>query len=222
MPVKRKSRGRSKGQKGRSSYVQCGSCGQLVPRDKATDHGTYLGEHGYLGKRPHLYEEVSHIPLIIRMPDSENTEPGRCDALVQPPDIAPTLLDLANPEKPESLEGISLESLVRGEEEWKRNLVVSSQGLVPVDGAHANARRMTVTSKEWALIAVRPDISAKDELEREVKSELYHLQTDPTQTRNLYDERKDVAQKLHASMINFLESIKTSKEILNLWSKPAA
>ncbi|MDH5634206.1 MAG: 30S ribosomal protein S26e [Candidatus Bathyarchaeota archaeon] len=35
MPVKRKSRGRSKGQKGRSSYVQCGSCGQLVPRDKA-------------------------------------------------------------------------------------------------------------------------------------------------------------------------------------------
>ncbi|MCW4026463.1 MAG: 30S ribosomal protein S26e [Candidatus Bathyarchaeota archaeon] len=35
MPIKRKSRGRSKGQKGRSSLVQCTSCGQLVPRDKA-------------------------------------------------------------------------------------------------------------------------------------------------------------------------------------------
>jgi small subunit ribosomal protein S26e len=35
MPTKRKSRGRSKGQKGRSSLVQCASCGQLVPRDKA-------------------------------------------------------------------------------------------------------------------------------------------------------------------------------------------
>ena len=35
MPVKRKSRGRSKGGKGKSSMVQCGSCGQLVPRDKA-------------------------------------------------------------------------------------------------------------------------------------------------------------------------------------------
>ncbi|KPV62706.1 MAG: 30S ribosomal protein S26e [Candidatus Bathyarchaeota archaeon BA2] len=35
MPVKRKSRGRSKGSKGRGSLVQCSSCGELVPRDKA-------------------------------------------------------------------------------------------------------------------------------------------------------------------------------------------
>ncbi|HVO37011.1 MAG TPA: 30S ribosomal protein S26e [Candidatus Acidoferrum sp.] len=35
MPFKRKSRGRSKGGKGSSSVVQCASCGQLVPRDKA-------------------------------------------------------------------------------------------------------------------------------------------------------------------------------------------
>lgn len=35
MPVKRKSRGRSKGGKGRSGFVQCVSCGQMVPRDKA-------------------------------------------------------------------------------------------------------------------------------------------------------------------------------------------
>jgi len=35
MPKKRKSRGRSKGGKGRASYVQCDLCGQLVPRDKA-------------------------------------------------------------------------------------------------------------------------------------------------------------------------------------------
>ncbi|MFQ6068339.1 MAG: 30S ribosomal protein S26e [Candidatus Bathyarchaeia archaeon] len=35
MPVKRKSRGRSKGGKGKSSLVQCNSCGELVPRDKA-------------------------------------------------------------------------------------------------------------------------------------------------------------------------------------------
>ncbi|MCK5562934.1 30S ribosomal protein S26e [Candidatus Bathyarchaeota archaeon] len=35
MPVKRKSRGRSKGSKGRGSLVQCSGCGQLVPRDKA-------------------------------------------------------------------------------------------------------------------------------------------------------------------------------------------
>ncbi len=35
MPVKRKSRGRSKGGKGKTSLVQCTSCGEVVPRDKA-------------------------------------------------------------------------------------------------------------------------------------------------------------------------------------------
>jgi len=35
LPVKRKSRGRSKGGKGRSGLVQCSMCGELVPRDKA-------------------------------------------------------------------------------------------------------------------------------------------------------------------------------------------
>ena len=35
MPVKRKSRGRAKGGKGKGSLVQCQGCGQQVPRDKA-------------------------------------------------------------------------------------------------------------------------------------------------------------------------------------------
>ena len=35
MPKKRKSRGRSKGSKGRSDLVQCSQCGALIPRDKA-------------------------------------------------------------------------------------------------------------------------------------------------------------------------------------------
>ena len=35
MPKKRKSGGRTKGRKGRGSMIQCGTCGQMVPRDKA-------------------------------------------------------------------------------------------------------------------------------------------------------------------------------------------
>lgn len=35
LPVKRKSRGRSKGGKGKSALIQCSGCGELVPRDKA-------------------------------------------------------------------------------------------------------------------------------------------------------------------------------------------
>ena len=42
MPKKRKSRGRSKGGKGRSGLVQCSICGGLVPRDKAKKRTTYV------------------------------------------------------------------------------------------------------------------------------------------------------------------------------------
>ncbi len=41
MPKKRRSRGRSKGSKGRAEHVQCSSCGGLVPRDKAKKVTTY-------------------------------------------------------------------------------------------------------------------------------------------------------------------------------------
>ena len=42
MPAKRKSRGRSKGGKGRGSLVQCTMCGELVPRDKAKKVSTRI------------------------------------------------------------------------------------------------------------------------------------------------------------------------------------
>lgn len=35
LPKKRKSRGRSKGGKGKSDQIQCSNCGTLVPKDKA-------------------------------------------------------------------------------------------------------------------------------------------------------------------------------------------
>ncbi|MFW9853923.1 MAG: 30S ribosomal protein S26e [Candidatus Thorarchaeota archaeon] len=41
MGRKRKSRGRSKGKKGASQRVQCSSCGQQVPRDKAKRKTAY-------------------------------------------------------------------------------------------------------------------------------------------------------------------------------------
>ena len=41
MPQKRKSRGRTKGDKGRSGVIQCNMCGAQVPRDKAKRVTTY-------------------------------------------------------------------------------------------------------------------------------------------------------------------------------------
>ncbi|MFQ6095465.1 MAG: sulfatase, partial [Candidatus Bathyarchaeia archaeon] len=140
-----------------------------------TDHGTYLGEHEYVGKKNHLYEEVTHIPLIVRLPDSEGAPKGRCEALVQSPDLMPTILELAGVPAPPTVQARSLLPLIRGEETQEREMAVSSPSLV----APRLPSWITVTTKEWALLAAGLDTPSKDELGRKIESELYHLATDP-------------------------------------------
>jgi len=179
-----------------------------------TDHGSYHGEHGYIGKRPHLYEEVSHIPLIIRLPDSEDAK-GRCQALVQPPDIMPTILEFAGIKIPSTVQGRSLLREMRREEEIEREIVISSAPLVRRGGGPAE--RMTITSDEWALIDVRPDVSGIDELGRKKEPELYNLKNDPKQRINLYEERKDVAEELRLKAWSLLRSMGAGKDVLSMW-----
>ena len=187
-----------------------------------TDHGTYHGEHGYIRKSPHLYEEVAHIPLIIRMPDRTGGARGRVDTMVQPPDLMPTFLELADARRPETVQGKSLVPiLTRGKPE-EREVCVSSASLIDTDIVYSNvsAVRMTVTSKDWALITVRSDTPPTDDLGMKLEPELYHLPTDPKQTKNVYHEKREVAQELHAKMIGFLESVGTKEEALRHWRKP--
>jgi len=61
MGKKRKSGGRSKGKKGRSSKVQCRGCGRMVPRDKAKKKSRYSSlVDPVLGRE--LRQRGSYIP----------------------------------------------------------------------------------------------------------------------------------------------------------------
>ena len=173
-----------------------------------SDHGTYMGEHNYVGKRPHLYEEVAHIPLIIRLPDSVGAPSGRRDEIVQSPDLMPTILELAGVKIPPTVQGRSILPIIRGETEEEREIAVSSASLA----RPKLPDRITVTSKRWALIA--------SQVGSGVKSELYDLSRDPGETENIIDERPEVADDLRSKMIKFLRSLGTREEILRKWMKP--
>lgn len=181
-----------------------------------TDHGTYLGEHGYIGKRNHLYEEVARIPLIIRMPDSEGTINRRCESIVQAPDLMPTILELAEVKPPATVQAKSLLPLLRGEKTEEREIAVSSYSLITPIKWHP---WIAVTSKEWALLAAALQKPEKDQLGRKIESELYHLGADPHQARNVYTEKTGVANELTSKMIEFLKTIGTKDEILGNWSQ---
>jgi arylsulfatase A-like enzyme len=70
----------------------------------AADHGDFTGSHRQFNKGPMMYEEIYHIPLLIRWPDV--IEPGSsCDEFVRLLDLMPTFLDIADIEPPEDIDG---------------------------------------------------------------------------------------------------------------------
>jgi arylsulfatase A-like enzyme len=80
------------------------------------DHGEEMLEHGFVGHastslNAKLYEELVHIPLVIRVPGQKNG--ARVSSLVQQIDIAPTILDLMHAPVPEIMQGRSLKQLIR-------------------------------------------------------------------------------------------------------------
>jgi arylsulfatase A-like enzyme len=85
------------------------------------DHGHLLGEHDWTGKNlMPAYNELSHIPLIIRQPGGMGRG-ERISALTQNIDMMPTLLDYFGIEKPGNLHGKSWIPLLSGEAESIRD-----------------------------------------------------------------------------------------------------
>lgn len=191
-----------------------------------SDHGFYLGEHGYIGKSiirelQHqplpLYPEVYRVPLIIRPPGGRGAR--RSQALAQPVDFMPTLLELLEVSAPETVQGKSLVPVFEGRDDL-RPFAVSSPTL---SGPHVKVphptNRATITTVEWALVfgaqvekvpdgemtkmadGVRREITF---LEGTVEPELYHLPSDPWCTRNVLAEHKDIARRLQANLVSFL------------------
>lgn len=81
-----------------------------------SDHGIYVGEHQRTGKiniskdDPRgpwpLYEEITRVPLAIKMPGQQFAG-NRIEEIIQPPDILPTILELAGIDSRAKLPGKS-------------------------------------------------------------------------------------------------------------------
>jgi choline-sulfatase len=83
--------------------------------DRATivvlsDHGEGLGQHGEAQHGIFLYRETLQVPLMLKLPKSERGG-SRVSAPAQLVDVAPTLLSLAGAEVPRELPGTSLVDL---------------------------------------------------------------------------------------------------------------
>jgi len=192
------------------------------------DHGFYLGERGYIGKslireraqQPlPLYPEVCHIPFLVYLPGAE---PGRRDALAQPVDLAPTILELLGLAVPERCQGHSLVAALTGRSAGARRIAVAAPTIAGQHLVTAHpASRATVTDGRWLLIC-GPRAPAGEELTSMVDSigrrveildpttlapRLFDLSADPAcQVDRLADPAaRAEAAALHRAFLDLLE-----------------
>ncbi|HXC49266.1 MAG TPA: sulfatase [Candidatus Limnocylindrales bacterium] len=77
------------------------------------DHGDEFFEHGNKGHHRTVYDEVLHVPMLLRLPGGEHAG-ETIDAQTSLLDVFPTLLDAAGLAAPEATEGESLAGWIRG------------------------------------------------------------------------------------------------------------
>ncbi len=137
------------------------------------DNGYFLGERGYAGKwLP--YEPSIRVPLLVFDPRRSSPAGLQPTQMALNIDIAPTLLDLAGLPIPAVMQGRSLVPLLRGEEpeDWRTDFFVE----------HLMEHKQIV--KHEGVRGQRYKYARYFELDP-VYEELYDLENDPLETKNL-------------------------------------
>lgn len=81
-----------------------------------TDHGDMMGGHGLFCKGVFPFEEVYHIPLFIKWPQSQ-MKGYTSNVLMNLHDVAPTLLEMAGCRGMSDIDGESIVPYLKGEKE---------------------------------------------------------------------------------------------------------
>jgi len=136
------------------------------------------------------------------------------DGLLQPPDILPTLLELAGVEAtlPESLHGRSFAPLLHGERQAPLHEYVISATFVrrERDGQLSTKGTPALYTDRWAYVP----IGAHDE------RELYDLDADPYAQADVACEHPDLVRSLHARLIDWLRDMDAPEEAIAVFDHP--
>ncbi len=153
-----------------------------------SDHGFFLGEHGFYDKR-YMYEPSIRIPFLLRHPRSVPAG-TTSDAIALNVDFAPTLLELAGLEVPAAMQGRSLEPLLEGETpaDWRTSMYYRYW----MHGAHFDVpAHYGVRTERHKLIHYYGDpLDAAGAVGGPTVPtwELFDLERDPEELHNLYDD----------------------------------
>jgi len=161
-----------------------------------SDHGDYLGDHGFYGKGLH-YDSVLRVPLILRGP---GVIPGQTiDSITSTLDVAPTLLDFARVSEPEGIQGVSMRPLLTKEARALRDAALTEN-----DDDSVPMRMRTLTTARWKLTVYAT----------QAYGELFDRRNDSAEMINLWNHA-DYARIKQQLIRRLLEETLCSIDMLN-------
>ena len=148
------------------------------------DHGEGLGDHGEEEHGLFLYSEVIHVPLIIKRPFQDQAGTRRSE-LVQHIDVVPTLLASIGAAPPGGLRGRDLTP------------VLTKTHAIAPQGVYSEAMYARYHFGWSELRAITDDRYRFIDAPRD---ELYDLELDPRETKNLAADRAKVAAAMRSGL----------------------
>ena len=165
------------------------------------DHGEEFQEHGYmLHANPYYFEEIMHVPLIVKLPKTRSNFRGSgegkvVNGLVESIDIMPSIVDILGIEK-YGIEGKSFVDLLEGDERGKEYIFGFGS-----DGS------LFIRTERWKML--------NDSSLQEGRFKLFDLQSDPREWANLIGKGLEIEGQLKRKLKEKIElSQKLRKDLL--------
>ncbi|PSW17989.1 DUF4976 domain-containing protein [Photobacterium sanctipauli] len=136
-----------------------------------SDHGDYMASHGLWTKGLPCFKEAYHVPAVVKVPGV--TKGQVCHEMVSLVDFASTILELTGVESEVENSGQSLVPLLREEQEGPFREALYTQ----TNGNEIYGIQRSITTSKWKLVYNSFDID-----------ELYDLENDPKETKNLAEK----------------------------------
>lgn len=165
-------------------------------------HGPSTSMLPLRGTKGMLYEGGIRVPMVVRYPGQ--VKPGSCDLPVLTRDIFPSLASLVGaPEPEQELDGTDLSGLWLGESEGpgERSLYWHFPAYLAATSRKQGHWRTTPVGAlrrgRWKLL----------EFFEDSHRELYDLQADPGESRNLSAEQPELLEQLGADLVRWREHV---------------
>ncbi|HJP00394.1 MAG TPA: sulfatase [Planctomycetota bacterium] len=166
------------------------------------DHGEEFWEHGGFEHGHSLFEELIHVPLIIRPRTSTAAVPRSIARPVSLVDVMPTIFEWEDIETPDTFLGRSLAGLIEGEPADDPRPIFSQGRLYGSDLLSWRTDRYHYLFDRGA--------------QAQGANSLFDWRADPTEQRDLADSRPALVSELHGELARFWGDLQHRSRLLSV------